>query len=244
MTAKDVKYKIGKMGMKEHQYLTVSEKSYGDGEIILEEGGHGDWIYVVESGEVELSKMVGDKKVVIEVLKPGDVFGELGFITKSTLVTTCRAKGPAVVGLLDRDFLDSEYKKLSENFREIIEKLAIRLENTTSAASRSIVRRKDLRITKVLSLDYEKAGSLIKSCSRNVSTGGVFIETPKPYPVGETFILELYLLEDTKPVRAKCQVRWSRPAGKSESSGMGVKFVEMREDDQEKLRQLISDRKK
>ncbi len=226
--------------MTEHQYLTVSEESYKDGEIILEEGRHGDWVYVIESGEVELSKMVGDKKVVIEILKSGDVFGELSFITKSTRTATCRARGATVIGLLDRSFLDDEYNKLSENFQKILTNLALRLEKTTAVASQAIIRRRDPRITKVLSLDYERTGRFIKGCSSNVSAGGVFIETPKPYAVGETFILELYLSEDEKPVKVQCQVRWNRPSGNEfESSGMGVKFVKMKDGDRKRLQKLI-----
>ena len=35
-----------------------SYETFQDGQTIFEEGSHGDWIYVVEEGEVEISKPV------------------------------------------------------------------------------------------------------------------------------------------------------------------------------------------
>jgi len=226
--------------MKSHGYQVVTEESYGNGEIILEEGRRGNWVYVVESGAVELSKMVGEKKVVIEILRQGDVFGELDFITNTPRVATCRAMGKTVVGLVDRSSLDSEFGNLSENFRTIIRSLALRLEKLTNAASGAVIRRKDPRITKVLSLDYEKTGEFIGGWSTNISTGGVFVKTPKPYKMGETFILELHLPDNTAPIKAKCEVRWVRSGGDApDDSGMGVKFVMMSDDDRNRLQDMI-----
>ena len=57
-------------------FYVASEETYEDGQVIVEEGGSGDWIYVVLAGRVELSKTVGGKKFVIEWIKPGEVFGD------------------------------------------------------------------------------------------------------------------------------------------------------------------------
>ena len=57
-----------------------TEELFQDGQIIFEKGNAGDWIYIIESGAVELYKMAGEEKVVIDVLKPGDIFGELSYI--------------------------------------------------------------------------------------------------------------------------------------------------------------------
>ena len=63
-------------------FQTAIEEKYKDGDIIFEEGSSGDWIYVVESGAVEISKIMhGEKEVLLE-LGPGEIIGELGFITK------------------------------------------------------------------------------------------------------------------------------------------------------------------
>ena len=60
-----------------------TEEVYEDGQIIFEEGNSGDWIYVIQEGAVEISKAIQDEEVIIEILKTGEVFGELGFITNT-----------------------------------------------------------------------------------------------------------------------------------------------------------------
>jgi len=41
-------------------YHIASEETYKDGQVILEEGSSGDWVYVVLSGSVEISKTIGE----------------------------------------------------------------------------------------------------------------------------------------------------------------------------------------
>jgi len=64
----------------EYVYNLASEETYEDGQTIIKEGSPGDWVYVILSGSVEISKTVRGKKCVIEVLQTDEVFGELGFI--------------------------------------------------------------------------------------------------------------------------------------------------------------------
>lgn len=114
-------------------FQVAIEETFQDGQIIFDEGSSGDWIYVIESGTVELSKKIEGSKVVIEVLKPGDIFGELAFIAGVQRTATARAVGETTVGVIDRTFLDHEYNKLSQHFQLILRTLAIRLKKTTEA---------------------------------------------------------------------------------------------------------------
>ena len=112
----------------------ASYEKYQDGQIIFKEGDSGDWIYTVESGSVELSKMMGDKKVIIEVLRrEGDIFGEMAFIANISRTATARALGPTTVGIIDRTYLDEEFNKLSGSFQGILKSLVLRLKKTTDA---------------------------------------------------------------------------------------------------------------
>ena len=112
-------------------FQIASYETYQDGQIIFAEGSNGDWIYVVEEGEVEISKKVGDEKIVIEVLKPGDVFGEMAYIDKTPRSATAAARGTTVVGILDRDLFDREFNRLSADFQKMLKMVAFRLRKTT-----------------------------------------------------------------------------------------------------------------
>jgi len=112
-------------------FKIVSYETFQDGQIIFEEGSNGDWIYVVEEGEVEISKNVGGQRIVVETLKESDVFGEIAYIDKAPRSATATAKGTIVVGIIDRDFFDTEFNKISADFQKILRTVAFRLRKTT-----------------------------------------------------------------------------------------------------------------
>jgi CRP/FNR family cyclic AMP-dependent transcriptional regulator len=114
----------------------VAEESYQDGQIIFEEGNSGDWMYVVLSGNVEISKTVGGKKVIIKKLQPEEVFGELGFLGSIKRTATVRAIGETTVGVVDREFLTKEFNKLSPEVRDILIAVVKRFKEIIDVACR------------------------------------------------------------------------------------------------------------
>lgn len=112
-------------------FQIASYETFQDGQVIFEEGSNGDWIYVVDEGVVEISKKVGDQRIVVEILGEGDVFGEMAYIDKEPRSATATAKGTAVVGIIDRDFFDSEFNKISADFQKILKTVAFRLRKVT-----------------------------------------------------------------------------------------------------------------
>ena len=112
-------------------FQIAAYETYQDGQVIFAEGSNGDWIYVVEDGEVEISKKREGEKIVVEILKPGDIFGEMAYIDKTPRSATATARGTTVVGILDRDFFDREFNKLSADFQKMLKTVAFRLRKTT-----------------------------------------------------------------------------------------------------------------
>jgi len=114
-------------------FQIAAYETYQDGTIIFTEGSHGDWIYVVDEGVVEIFRTVEGKEIVVARMNEGDIFGEVAYITKGERTASARAVGTAVVGILDRNFFDQEYNKLSDNFRMVLRTMASRLRAATDA---------------------------------------------------------------------------------------------------------------
>ena len=112
-------------------FQIASYETFQDGQIIFEEGANGDWIYVVDEGEVEISKKIDGLRIVVENLHEGDVFGEMAYIDKEPRSATATAKGKTVVGIIDRDFFDVEFNKISADFQKILKTIAFRLRKVT-----------------------------------------------------------------------------------------------------------------
>jgi uncharacterized protein (TIGR02266 family) len=223
---------LEKDGADMFQYAT--EETYQDGQIIFGEGSSGDWIYVIQSGEVEISKKIRGEKVVIEVLKEGEIFGELGFISKQVRSATARAMGPTNIGIIDREFLDMEFNKLSSGFLQILMSLTTRLKKASQNAN---LGRKEPRIPKGLSLTFKTRESLINAYTENISSGGLYIKTPKPLQKGETLSIKLQIPDEPEPIKVEAVVAWSRTEGgpDGEPPGMGIQFIQVSDSDRQKL---------
>lgn len=112
-------------------FQIAAYEKYKDGQVIFKEGTHGDWLYVVEEGAVEISRIVNNKKITIATFKEGEIFGEVAYIAKVERSAMATALGDTTVGVIDRDFFDKEFNKLSGNFQLILRTLALRLKKTT-----------------------------------------------------------------------------------------------------------------
>ena len=108
-----------------------SFETYQDGQIVFNELSRGDWIYVVEEGAIEISKTLEGKKIVIAIINPGEIFGEVSYILKVPRSAKATAVGKTVIGIIDRHFFDQEFGKLSDHCKFILETMALRLVKTT-----------------------------------------------------------------------------------------------------------------
>ena len=114
-------------------FQIASYETFQDGQIIFQEGTHGDWIYVIEEGSVEISKKMRGRRVVIEILPRGEIFGEMAFISKMPRTATATAIGETTVGIIDRDYYDHEFNKMPDDFRQVFNTVAARLKKATDA---------------------------------------------------------------------------------------------------------------
>lgn len=225
------------MGM----YNVAIEETYHDGQIIFKEGSAGDWVYTILTGSVEISKHVGGEKFIIEILGPGEVFGELGFIGGIKRTATARAVGETTLGIIDREFLDNEFNKLSSQFRMILIAITHRFKKMLNRAC-DYSTRSESRIPKALSLVFKDRQAFVRSYTKDISMGGLFIKTENPLPPGHQFQLKLQVPGLTEPMQIKCDVMWARQRQEStpdEPPGMGVKFCEIAERDHIFLKKYI-----
>ena len=69
------------------------KKSYEPGEVMIAEYEPGDCFYLIQSGTVRLVKCVNGASKNLDVLKPGEFFGEMAILDKSPRSATCMADG-------------------------------------------------------------------------------------------------------------------------------------------------------
>ncbi len=84
------------------------------------------------------------------------------------------------------------------------------------------------------------SGKLLRLCqSENLSVSGMLIRSSEEYPIGSTISLEFVLPGDEEPLRGEAQiVRHTRPEVE-QTRGIGVRFVSLEEDGEERLRRFV-----
>ena len=223
-------------------YNIADEETYHDGQVIFKEGSPGDWIYVILSGAVEISKDVQGQKYVIAILKQGEVFGELGFVGVTKRTATARAIGQTSLGIIDREFLEKEYNQLSSQFRSIVEVITLRFKEMLDRSC-AFSKRAAPRVERALSLVFKDREAFFKAYTGNVSSGGLFIKTETPLIVGDQLSLKLQLPGAADPLQIRCEVVWARKKQESQPgrpAGMGVRFLKISERDNRILKQYLS----
>ncbi len=175
-------------------------------------------------------------------MQPGDIFGELAFLARIPRTVSARAVGATSVGVIDRSVLDHEYNRLSGDFRMILKNLALRLEKTTENAAQPKLRRKNPRVSKVISLSFKSSAGFVKAFSGDMGADGIFIKTTKPLAKGEHFIFKLQLPDDSATLKIGCEVAWSRIETDDpvkHPPGMGIKFIEISPTDRHRLKEEL-----
>jgi CRP-like cAMP-binding protein len=114
----------------------VDEEGFYDGDEIVQEGNHGDWIWVILEGTAEIIKEA--KSGPIEILRIGDgaFLGSIAALISGGRVrsATVRAVGNVQLGMLDSQLLANELANVSVDFRGLITSIDKRLKQVINMA--------------------------------------------------------------------------------------------------------------
>ena len=119
----------------EEKRWIVSEEThferYHSGEMLIRRGSGDRSMYIILNGTVSVTGGQGD--AVLAVLNPGDILGEMAFLTGIRRSANVIAREPVIVLKLDKGWFDQLPAEIREKFKDkIIEKLVARLEATNS----------------------------------------------------------------------------------------------------------------
>lgn len=120
----------------------VDEKRYSQGEVIIEEGKRGTWVFVILEGSAKVMKMTSKGMVTIDILREGEVIGEMAFLEgekAARSASVIAAEGTVLIGILDGEKLQRDYENVDPELKPLISSLIKKLRDTTSKVSSVIV---------------------------------------------------------------------------------------------------------
>jgi CRP-like cAMP-binding protein len=69
------------------------QKTYENGQVIICEFERGETFYLIQSGNVQLTKCINESNKNLDILKPGEFFGEMAILDNTPRSATCVARG-------------------------------------------------------------------------------------------------------------------------------------------------------
>jgi type IV pilus assembly protein PilZ len=131
-----------------------------------------------------------------------------------------------------------------QRWRDLEQKLANQI--FQGAEAKADERRKHVRVPTKLRVQYRTRENLKDAIVRNVSKGGLFINTPYPPAIGTTFVLIIQVDVTGDSVEVPCEVVTNNVINnpgasmKSEQLGMGVKFIGLGADQRRAVEHLFA----
>lgn len=123
---------------------------YAPGAVLFEEGQPGDFMYVIQHGEVEIRRQVGGIERVIAVLLPGEFFGEMAILNSRPRSATAVVRTPAALVVIEGRTFEAMLRARPEIAMRIIKSLATRLENANQHVELLLLPTADHRVVQCL----------------------------------------------------------------------------------------------
>jgi CRP-like cAMP-binding protein len=125
-------------------------RDYAAGAVLFEEGQSADCMYVIQHGEVEIRRRVGDSARVIAVLSDGEFFGEMAILNGRARSATAVTRGPSTLLLIDGRTFEAMLRARPEIAMRIIKSLAARLESANQHVELLLLPTPDHRVVQCL----------------------------------------------------------------------------------------------
>lgn len=123
---------------------------YEPGTVLFREGDAGRDMYVIQSGEIEISREIGQRHQVLAVLPAGEFFGEMAIINGRPRSATATVKERARLLVIDSRTFESMLRRKTEIAVRLIKALAGRLERANQQVELLLLKHSNHRVVQCL----------------------------------------------------------------------------------------------
>lgn len=89
----------------------AERKFFKPGDVIIREGDDATWFYIVETGKVEVYRMVDGKKAILGHIGANGIFGEMAIIDKGKRLASVAAVEPTTCRVFNHAYLEQRIQK-------------------------------------------------------------------------------------------------------------------------------------
>jgi len=114
----------------------LERREYKPGQVIFQQGEHGDEAFLIESGKVEIARGDGQAELVIAVVDAGELVGEMALVDQSERMATARAATRATCIVVQKRVFDRVLKQSNPIVVSMLNTLMRRLRTGGSQAAK------------------------------------------------------------------------------------------------------------
>jgi CRP-like cAMP-binding protein len=123
---------------------------YEPGTVLFREGDAGREMYVIQTGEIEISREIGQRHQILALLPAGEFFGEMAIINGRPRSATATVKQRARLLVIDSRTFESMLRRKTEIAVRLIKALAGRLERANQQVELLLLRHSNHRVVQCL----------------------------------------------------------------------------------------------
>ena len=103
------------------------------GQVIFHEGSRSDFAFIIEDGQVEVSRRRKDGNIeVLDILGRNEIFGEMGMVDGGPRSATITALENSKVTMISREVLNAMTRKDPKAWFPIVKAMSARLRRSTT----------------------------------------------------------------------------------------------------------------
>lgn len=107
----------------------LQRQTYQPGDKIFKEGDEGNLAFVVQSGEVEIVKVIDGKEIVLGKVSQGGIFGEMALIDSKPRMAMARCSKGSTIIVITRGMFEQKMNKADPFIRGLINILVDQIRN-------------------------------------------------------------------------------------------------------------------
>lgn len=186
-------------------------RDFKAGDVLFEEGQPGDFMYVVQSGEIEIRRTVGESERVLAVLPAGEFFGEMAILNGRPRSATAVVRTDARLLVIEGKTFDAMLRARPEIALRMIKALAARLENANQHVELLMLPTPDHRVVQCL---RHLADEQIERLGATLGSGTALLVPARAEDIAERVGLATHdVLEVLDRLRASNLVLMAEDAG-------------------------------
>ena len=136
--------------MNEPQLYESLGRTFPAGEVLFHEGDAGEEMFVIQSGEIEISRRIRDQETVLAVLPPGEFFGEMAIINNRPRSATATVRNEARLLVIDAKMFEAMLRGKVEIAVRLIKTMATRLDQANQQIELLLLKDANHRVVQCL----------------------------------------------------------------------------------------------